>query len=85
MPIDVLVVGADGNAETFYIPLRMMRGEKENPYPNINRTVVKDWAWTSPTYEMLIDTPLENIAGVTIDPFQLMADIDKSNNSYQKE
>ena len=85
MPIDVLVVGADGNAETFYIPLRMMRGEKENPYPNINRTVVKDWAWTSPTYEMLIDTPLENIAGVTIDPSQLMADIDKSNNSYQKE
>ena len=83
MPLDILVVDASGNTETFYIPLRMMRNEKENPYPSIKRTVAKDWAWVSPTYELIIDTSLENIAGISIDPSQLMADINKENNFYQ--
>ena len=37
MPLDVVVVKTDGTAELFYIPLRMMRGEKDNPYPQMKR------------------------------------------------
>jgi len=85
MPLDILVVDAAGKTETYYVPLRMMRGEKENPYPTINRTVAKDWAWVAPTYELILDMPIENIAGISIDPSQLMADINKENNTYQPQ
>ena len=83
MPLDVLVVDAEGNQETYYIPLRMMRGEKENPYPALKRTIAEDWAWAHPTYELVIDKPFDSVLGVVIDPSHLMADIDKENNRYQ--
>ncbi|NNC33333.1 MAG: M1 family metallopeptidase [Croceitalea sp.] len=85
MPLDILVVDSDGNQETFYVPLRMMRGEKDNPYPALKRTVVSDWAWAYPTYELIIDMPKEKIAGVSIDPSQLMADVNRENNTYQAQ
>ena len=85
MPIDLLVVGSEGTNETFYIPLRMARGEKDNPYPSITRTVVEDWAWASPTYELVIDRPFESIKGISIDPSLLMADVNLGNNTFQPE
>ncbi len=84
MPLDILVVDANGNQETYYVPLRMMRGEKENPYPNLKRTVVDDWAWAYPTYDLVVDKPLDEITGVLIDPSKLMADVDQGNNVYQQ-
>ncbi|TKD65140.1 M1 family metallopeptidase [Flavobacterium sp. ASW18X] len=83
MPIDILVVDAEGKQETVYIPLQMMRGEKDNPYPNLDRTVAKDWAWAFPTYELIIDKPYDQVIGLSIDPSQLMADIDRENNVWQ--
>ncbi len=85
MPLDILVVDSNGNQETYYVPLRMMRGEKENPYPSLKRTVLDDWAWASTTYEMIIDRPIENIVGVVVDPSKLMADVNQENNTYQPE
>ncbi|MEW2920609.1 M1 family metallopeptidase [Muricauda sp. ANG21] len=84
MPLDILVVGADGTQSTYYIPLRMMFGEKANPYTNLDRTVLKDWPWAYPTYEFTIDMPLENVTAIVIDPSQLMADVDGENNVYQE-
>ena len=83
MPIDLLVANSDGSQETYYIPLQMMRGEKENPYPNLNRTVSKDWGWAHPTYELTIDKPLDEIQALVIDPSQLMADVNGENNVWQ--
>jgi hypothetical protein len=85
MPLDVLVVDANGNQETYYIPLRMMRGEKGNPYPQLERTVAEDWPWAYPTYELILDMPISNLAGVNIDPSQLMADVNRENNIWQAE
>lgn len=85
MPLDILVVDANGNQETYYVPLRMMRGEKENPYPSLKRTVASDWVWASNTYELIIDKPIENLAGISIDPSQLMADVNRENNTHQPE
>ncbi len=85
MPLDILVVDAAGNQETYYVPLRMMRGEKENPYPNLPRTVMEDWPWAYPTYELVLDKPLSEIAGIIIDPSKLMADINQDNNTFQQE
>jgi aminopeptidase N len=85
MPLDILVVGKDGSQHTYYIPLRMMYGEKENPYPNIERTVLKDWPWAYPDYDFTLDMPLDQIQAIVIDPSQLMADVDAGNNHYQVE
>ena len=83
MPLDILVVGEDGTQETYYIPLRMMFGEKENPYSNLKRTVLDNWAWAYPSYEFTINMPKDNIKAIVIDPSQLMADVDGENNVYQ--
>jgi aminopeptidase N len=83
MPIDLLVEYADGAKESFYIPLRMMSFEKENPNPEIKRTVLGDWAWAFPAYEFGISKPKTTIKKITIDPSGLMADVKRENNSYE--
>ncbi|RKS01036.1 M1 family metallopeptidase [Flavobacterium sp. 102] len=81
MPMDILVEYNDGTQESFYIPLRMMSFEKENPNPRINRTTLPDWAWAFPTYTMSINKPKNSIKKITIDPSGLMADVKKENNT----
>ncbi len=83
MPIDLLVEYTDGTKESFYIPLRMMSFEKENPTPQIKRTVVKDWTWGNPNYEFTIEKSRTSIKKITIDTLGFMADVKKENNSYE--
>ena len=83
MPLDILVVYNDGNQETLYAPLRMMRGEKENPYPQLERRVLEDWPWAAQHYGFTLDRPMADIKAIVIDPSQLMADVDKANNIWQ--
>lgn len=85
MPIDVLVEYTDGTKETFYIPLRMMSFEKENPTPEIKRTILKDWAWGNPNYFFEIDKNKNLIKKITIDPSELMADIKRENNVFENK
>ena len=82
MPIDVLVEYTDGTVESFYIPLRLMSFEKENPTPTIKRTVLNDWTWAYPTFEFSIAKPKASIKKITIDPSGLLADVKLENNSY---
>jgi len=82
MPLDILVVYNDGSQETVYVPLQMMRGEKENPYRGIERTVLPDWAWAYPAYSFVVEKPLGDIKAIVIDPSQLMADINGENNVW---
>ena len=80
MPLDILVEYKDGSEDHLYIPLRMMRGEK--PAGQHMRTILDDWAWAYPEYEFTLEQPVENIRKITIDPENLMADINKKNNSF---
>ncbi len=84
MPQEVLVVYKNGSASLHYIPISLMRGEKENYY-NIDWTVHKDWTWASPLYELEIDQKKEAIETIVLDPSGLMADIDKNNNYYVEQ
>ncbi len=77
MPVDVAVTYSDGTTENFNIPLQMMRGAKPT-----SATILKDWAWSYPTYTF---TTSKEIKTVEIDPSQFMADIDRENNTYNKE
>jgi len=83
MPIDIVVEYTDGTKEGFYIPLRMMSFTKDNPYPEIKRTVLQDWAWGNPDYEFTIQKPKSAIKSITIDPSGLMADVKQSDNIYK--
>jgi len=77
MPIDLIVTYMDGTIENFNIPLRMMRAEKPT-----TATILKDWTWAHPTYTF---STSKEIKAVEIDPSQLMADIDRENNTFEKE
>ena len=82
MPIDIIVAYDDESQESFYIPLEMMRYEKDNPYPNLKRTVLPDWDWGHKTYEFTINKPKAAIKIMAIDPTELMADVNKDDNMY---
>ena len=82
MPIDVLIEYQDGTKESFYVPLRMMNFEKQNPDSNIKRTVLKDWAWAYNNYEFDLPTD-KKIKKITLDPSQLMADVKPENNVFE--
>ena len=83
MPIEIEVEYTNGTKENFYIPLRMMNFEKENPTPNIKRTVLKDWAWGNPKYFFEIDKSKTTIKKITIDQSGLMADVKRENNTFE--
>ncbi len=72
MPIDVSVTYKDGTKEGFYIPLRMMLGEKPT-----TATVLENWAWTHLTYTFKASKAIKS---VEIDGSQMMADVDRKNN-----
>ncbi|WP_333875726.1 M1 family metallopeptidase [Flavobacterium sp.] len=83
MPMDVLVEYTDGSKESFYVPLRMMHFEKENPNPTLKRTVLSDWAWAFPTYQFSVNKPKNSIKKITLDPSGLMADVKRNNNVFE--
>lgn len=84
MPLDVYVSYEDGSMDLFYIPLRMTWGEKPNPYTNIERTTLEDWAWAYPTYSFGIDKG-KRVNGIIIDATQRMADVNWDNNIWEWE
>lgn len=81
MPLEILIQLKNGDTELRYIPISLMRGEKENPY-ELEWTVEKDWNWANPEYSFVIDKPKEEIQVIVIDPSNLMADVDKNDNYY---
>ena len=81
MPQEVLIQYKDGSMALHYIPISLMRGEKENTY-DLPWIQEKDWTWANPKYSFTIDQPKENIEAIVLDPSNLMADIDKGNNYY---
>jgi len=82
MPIDLVVTYTDGTQESFYMPVRMMYGAKENPFPQIPRKVMADWAWAYPEYRLPLSKNLADVARIEIDPAGLMADVAIENNSW---
>jgi aminopeptidase N len=84
MPLDIVVTYEDGDKELFYAPLESMRGEKPAEDAG-NRTVLPDHRWVDPEYVFEIPERLKNIVKIEIDPTMRMADIDLSNNVWEKK
>jgi hypothetical protein len=81
MPIDLFVIDQKNATEIHYIPLQMMRGEKQNEF-SFPILIHKDWQWTNLEYELEIDKPKNDIKMIMIDATQRMADKNFKDNSY---
>ena len=79
MPLDVLVKFEDGSTSVYYIPIPLMRGEKESPY-KLDWVVLEDWAWAYSEYQIEINKAKGKVSEVLIDPSFYMADINRKNN-----
>ncbi|MGY5352316.1 M1 family metallopeptidase [Wenyingzhuangia sp. IMCC45533] len=77
MPIEVEVVYEDNSKEVLYIPLDIMRGEKE-----INAKILPDWAWAKPTYTFELKKPFKKL---TVDALNKMVDVDRDNNVWERK
>ncbi len=79
MPIDLQIRFADSTAETHYIPLDLMYGEKpaEDSLPRFPHT---PWKWTHEVYTVECNRKLADIRLLEIDPSQRLADINRNNN-----
>ena len=81
MPLEILIQYKNGEVELHYIPISLMRGEKENPY-GLEWKIQPDWPWANLNYSFTIDKEKNQIEAIVIDPSNLMADIDKTDNFY---
>lgn len=77
MPLDLLITYTDGRTERHYIPLDLLRGEKENA-----GIVHTDWPWVYTDYSFVLNSPIGAISSIRIDPAQGMADIDLRNQQW---
>jgi len=75
MPIELEVLYDDLSFENYYIPLSIMRGEKENKFIQLD-----DWEWVNKSYQIDLNISDKKIKKIEINPSGKMADIDKSNN-----
>ncbi|APD06497.1 membrane alanyl aminopeptidase [Flavobacteriaceae bacterium UJ101] len=85
MPIDFYTIDQTGKPQIFYIPLKLLRGEKPNDYPNLDRKVLPDWGWTQKEYIFTIDQPLSNFKTFVIDASTRLADVNYDNNIYENK
>lgn len=84
MPIDLEIEYLDGTKEIYYIPLRMMRGEKSAEDMETMRLTQEVWSWTHPTYKLQLSKSLKDIKRIQIDPTERLADINQDDNIMQR-
>ncbi len=84
MPVELTIDYKDGTSELYYIPLRIMRGDKKfNKDQNVK--TINDWPWVFPTYTFEINRKAADIKSMTIDKKNETADMEESNNSFDSE
>lgn len=79
MPLDIRVESSKGRKD-YHIPLQKMLGHKALE----GSAAMKPWVWTYPYYEMIVDSPIEAIESISIDPKLMMADVNRSDNTYPR-
>lgn len=85
MPLDVVVTLNDGTQKVYNIPLRIMRGSKnETSYKDFT-VVTEDWPWTNPDFTLCIDVKEKDIKSIEIDPSLRLSDINRENNVFPRK
>ena len=81
MPVDMKVTLTNGKEIYLYIPLGLMRGEKNVPS---DWEILSDWHWTNPDYTVNLNLKTSKILRIEIDPENRTMDIDRGNNSWSR-
>lgn len=83
MPLEVIVTDMEDQKTVYYIPMRIMRGEKpRSAFEEENVVQLEDWPWTHPTYEIMTNT--ENIKSISINPNAQYVDLNWEDNSWER-
>lgn len=80
MPIDLEIKLTDGSTIRYNIPLRIMRGEKQDDI--FQGKVASDWPWTHTHYNLAESIAVGDIESITIDPTGRLADVNLDNNVW---
>ena len=83
MPIEIEVLYEDLLSENYYIPLSIMRGEKDNSDNKL--IILDDWEWVNESYQFDLDMSGKKIKKIEINPSGELADVNKSNNLIEFE
>ncbi len=87
MPVDLSVELNDGKIINYYLPLRMMRGEKGEDI--FSGQLQADWPWTHSIYNIETNLEVGDINKITLDPTGRLADVNLEDNVwpavYKKE
>ena len=83
MPVEVVVTYKNGNKELYYLPLRMMRGQKTEFA--MEPMLIEDWPWTNPSKVVEISATLSEIQSIEIDPSKRMGDVNQENDKWTAE
>ena len=81
MPIEIEVLYEDLSTDIYYIPLSIMRGEKDNS--NGKFIILEDWEWVNESYQIDLDDSDKKIKKIEINPSGKLADVDKTNNTIE--
>ena len=82
MPIEIVVTLQNGKKELYYIPLTLMRGEKEPESSYADYTKLPDWPWAQPSYTVQLNQNIGKIEKIEIDPSNRMIDVMPGNNVW---
>lgn len=82
MPLDIYVEYTDGSAEIHYIPLDLLRGNKQEKTGSLKTISHTDWPWVYPEYSFTLQRPVAEIKQIIIDPTERLCDIDYGNNAW---
>ncbi|WP_236025592.1 M1 family metallopeptidase [Algoriphagus oliviformis] len=83
MPIDLVITYKDGTSEMIYLPLAIMRGEKEAEKGMPERIHTEAWPWTNTTKTLVLTRDFRTIKSVEIDPSKRLADLEQENNKVE--
>lgn len=81
MPVEVDVTLKNGNTTRYYIPLRIMRADK-NHSSDQTRTL-PDWPWTNRNYEFSVPDDISKIKSIQINQEKKVADVFQDNDSLE--
>lgn len=82
MPVELVVTHKSGKKDLYYIPLRVMRGEKTFD-SNLEVTTLEDWPWTHKEYT--IDIPTKDVIKVEINPENNFVDRNRVDNVWPQK
>ncbi|NNE55864.1 MAG: M1 family metallopeptidase [Flavobacteriales bacterium] len=81
MPVDLVVTLRSGEEVNYHIPLKMMTKPRPDDLGK-SWTVLEAWPWTNPDYSLELPFPISDISKIEIDPSKRLADIDRSDNTF---